>query len=133
MIFLGSADKLVKLYRNPYFHALWVDIFQLIPYWDSRSGEPPRHITRWELARATKSKDRDVRRAITWLRQNGCIIVNSPDGGYYYPGPEDLDVIEAWYNQERSRALTILRNCKTARDYLICKGRIVRKKDLKKE
>ena len=65
----------------------------------------------------THLSDRSVRKVIKVLRRDGFLICNTQDGSGYFLA-EDIRDVERHYNQECSRALSILQDLKPFRDYL---------------
>lgn len=62
--------------------------------------------------------DREVRKSIERLRQNGILICNEQNGSGYYIAETDQEVY-AQYLQDHSRAMSILKRIKPFRDRLI--------------
>lgn len=91
-------------------------VLSLIPFGKKRA------ITRTGLRYRTGLGDRQVRKAIEYLRGT-YIIINDGDGEGYYRS-YDLDDIERSYRQERARALSILRRLKVMRTLLKGGGRL---------
>ena len=82
-------------------------------------------ITRKKLVELTGKGDRAVRESITKERLKGKVIINMQDGrGYFLPN--DMDVLEKWYEGERGRALVLLAQLKGARKILKANGRAVK-------
>lgn len=80
-------------------------------------------ISRTMLSVQTGLPDREVRRKIQALRQEGRVIINDGDGRGYYE-TDDLDVIYKEYQKERGRALAILARLKHMRQILKSEGRL---------
>ena len=95
---------------------LYAKVLSLIPFGKKRA------ITRTGLRYKTGLGDRQVRKAIEYLRGT-YIIINDGDGEGYYRS-YDLDDIERSYRQERARALSILRRLKVMRTLLKGGGRL---------
>lgn len=80
-------------------------------------------ITRAQLMALTGMSDRNVRKHIELLRNNGHVIVNNQDGKGYYIS-DDIDKIQMQYKQNKNRALSILINQKFLRAKLREAGRL---------
>lgn len=82
-------------------------------------------VTRKKLVELTGKGDRAVRESITKERLKGKVIINMQDGkGYFLP--DNMDVLEKWYEGERGRALILLAQLKFARRLLKENGRAVK-------
>ena len=64
-------------------------------------------ITNRELQERLQITDRQVREYVEQARREGVIIINLQDGRGYFQ-TDDIEYIERQYNQNRSRAMSIL-------------------------
>lgn len=81
-------------------------------------------VTRENLCLLSNLNDRQVRRMIGQLKDEGLVIVNDRDGEGYYV-TDDLDVIEKEYKAVTSMAMTLLKRRKNIRKILKEAGREV--------
>ena len=71
-------------------------------------------VDRYKLQELTGRSDRDNRRAISAARKQTVILSREDGGGYYRPTADEIAEIEKYIKQEKSRALTVLTNLRTA-------------------
>lgn len=78
-------------------------------------------VTRSYLRTMTGMSDREVRKEIEKLRNDGMLICNNSDGyGYYISN--DLEELKKQYKSDTARALSILKRRKYLRNYLKERG-----------
>lgn len=81
-------------------------------------------ISRGALAASAGYSDRRVREIIVQLQQKGYMICNMSGGEGYFIAA-DLDEIDAYYRQEKARAVSIFKRIKPMRQVLKLNGRTV--------
>lgn len=74
-------------------------------------------ISRAELSRITGLEDRFVRKQISKAREHTCICNGQGENGGYYI-PSTLADANKFYNQERKRALSILRCLRGTKNFI---------------
>ena len=88
---------------------------EMIPF--GRENAIPRH----ELAEKLSMSDREMRRAIEQVRDEGMFVLNDQSGAGYYRST-DLDELKRQYDQDTSRALKILARRRHIRNALKAAG-----------
>lgn len=80
-------------------------------------------VTAHKLRLMFGKNEREIRRAIEKLRNNGVVIINNQDGqGYYQPTDDDVIRVKQHYLQEKSRADSILAPLGAERAWLLERG-----------
>ena len=67
-----------------------------------------------EVTRCTSA--RELRRRIAKEREQGCVILSCPEGGYWLP--KDKQEVEEYIARTEKEANSLLDSLKSARDYL---------------
>lgn len=101
-----------------YFNSGTACYFETPPYCDilaaiGDGAENARHKS--ELIRLTGMKDRELRKTIEFLRRQGIVII-SDINGYYFPS--NIEELQAYINQESSRAKSVFYTLRAARQLL---------------
>ena len=85
---------------------------ELIPYGHENG------LTATDLCRLLNLDNRTVRELVAEVRKHE-LVLNLQDGkGYFKPDEDDIDLVEHWVNQEKSRRRKISQNIALARTYL---------------
>ena len=73
-----------------------------------------------ELLKLTGLDLRQLRKQVELERRNGTLILTQPQGGYFLPGEGEAgkDEIRTFYLIQRSKALSLLKTIKAAREAL---------------
>lgn len=101
----------------------WKDVAAVIPYGIENA------VSRGTLKRVLGCSDRMVRKNIERARANGVIIINLQNSeGYFKTDESDLNNIAKQFNQNESRAMSILVQQKYLRRILVKAGRMDGKK-----